>query len=157
MEGVHPSLDGWFSGNNPTTVQFGADQGAWLEIKPGHGPVDIYFVGEVSGSNRNVPVAAGMNMIGTSYPHSVMLSESNLWGSGFTGAANIGESDLIWIWLGNHYEFIWLLDGVHESVNGRWYRGNSPVVDLSLEPGSGYWIERKDGRDAFDWAYPDHE
>lgn len=156
LGGIHESVDGtWYSGNNPTTVQFGADQGAWLEIKPGHGPVDIYFVGEVSGSDRSVPVAAGMNMVGTCFPYSTGLSESNLWGSGFTGATNIGGSDLIWIWLGNHYEFIWLLDGVHSSVNGTWYMGNNPV-ERSLDAGSGYWIERKAGRPEFDWDYPDN-
>ncbi|MBZ0108078.1 MAG: FG-GAP-like repeat-containing protein [Candidatus Scalindua rubra] len=153
MDGVHPSLDGWFSGNNPTTVQFGADQGAWLEVKPGHGPANIYFVGEVSGSNRSIPVVAGMNLVGTSFPYSVGLSETNLWASGFTGATGIGGSDLIWIWLGDRYEFIWLLDGVHPSVDGTWYMGNNPV-ERSLEPGRGYWIERKDGSPEFDWNYP---
>ncbi|KHE91487.1 MAG: hypothetical protein K8F52_05390 [Candidatus Scalindua rubra] len=45
------------------------------------------------------------------------------------------------------YEFTWLLDSVHPSVDGN--LGNNPI-ERTLEPGSGYWIERKEGRPEFD-------
>ncbi len=151
--GTGNSLDGkWYTGNNPTTVTLGADQGAWLQIRPGHGPVDLCFVGEVSNSNRAIPIVEGMNLIGTSFPYTTDLSITNLWESGFTGADNIGESDIIWSWVNDNYELIWLVDGVNNTLNGNWYIGNTPVV-RNLEPGSGYWIQRRGGQLPFEWDY----
>ncbi len=153
VDGTGSSLDGkWYTGNDPTTVQFGADQGAWLQIRPGHGPVDLRFVGEVSDTNRVISVVEGMNLVGTSFPYPTELTMSNLWESGFTGADNVGASDLIWNWVNDRYELIWLVDGVNDTLNGKWYIGNTPVI-RNLEPGSGYWIQRREGQLPFDWVY----
>ncbi len=156
VSGAGPPYDGnWYTGNNPTTVQFGADQGAWLQIRPGHGTLDLKFVGEVSDSNKIIPLIEGNNLVGTCYSGSVELSQSNLWESGFLGADNIGESDIIWNWVGDHFEFIWLADGVNETLNGKWFIGNSEV-NRRFEPGSGYWIQRREGHFPFDWNYLNH-
>ncbi len=151
--GTGTSLDGkWYTGNNPTTVQFGADQGAWLQIRPGRGPVGLRFVGEVSNTNRTIPIVEGMNLVGTCFPYPVDFSLSNLWESGFTGADNVGASDIVWNWVNDRYELIWLVDGVGNTFNGKWYIG-STEVNRTLKPGSGYWIQRREGQGVFDWVY----
>ncbi|MEE9463340.1 MAG: hypothetical protein V3V53_15995, partial [Bacteroidales bacterium] len=142
----------WFTGNIPTTITLGADQGAWVQIRPGYGPVDLYLLGEVSTTNRTIPVNVGMNLIGTSYPVPVLLTDNNLWESGLSGADNEGDADRIWSWDTDHNEFFWLVDGVNEQFDGQWFMGNDPV-ERSLEAGRGYWIERKEGRPTFDWNY----
>jgi hypothetical protein len=153
VDGVGPDYDGqWYTGNELTTITLDADQGAWLQIRPGNGTVDLCFLGEIYDSDRIIPIRTGMNLIGTSYPVPVPLAETNLWESGLSGADNEGDADRIWSWDSNHYEFSWLVDGVGEPHDGQWYMGNDPV-DSSLEPGRGYWLQRREGHPAFDWNY----
>lgn len=151
--GVGPPFDGqWYTGNSPTTITLGADQGAWLQIRPGNGPVDVYLLGEVPATNRTIPVQVGMNLIGTCYPVPVPLADTNLWESGLAGADNEADADRIWSWMGDHYEFYWLVDGVGAPFDGQWFMGNDPV-EQSLEPGRGYWLQRREGHPAFNWIY----
>lgn len=153
VDGVGPPYDGqWYTGNNPTTITLDADQGAWVQIRSGNGPADIYLLGEVSGMDRTIPVSVGMNLIGSCYPVSVPLVDTNLWESGLTGGDNEGDADRIWSWASDHYEFFWLVDGVGEPYDGQWFKGNDPV-DRVLEPGKGYWLQVKDGHPAFMWNY----
>ena len=93
-----------------------------------------------------------MNLIGSSYPVSVQLSDTNLWESGLTGADNEGDADRLWSWVNDHYEFYWLVDGVGAPYDGQWYSGNSPVV-RHLEPGRGYWLQIREGHAQFVWDY----
>jgi Squalene-hopene cyclase C-terminal domain/Thrombospondin type 3 repeat/Prenyltransferase and squalene oxidase repeat len=151
VEGVGPPFDGqWYTGNSPTSITLDADQGAWLQIR--NDQVDIYLLGEVSSTNREIPIGVGMNLVGSCYPVSVSLTDSNLWESGLTGADNEGDADRIWTWTDSHYEFFWLVDGVGEPFDGQWFKGNDPV-DKELEPGKGYWLQVKDGHPAFIWNY----
>jgi Squalene-hopene cyclase C-terminal domain/Thrombospondin type 3 repeat/Prenyltransferase and squalene oxidase repeat len=151
VEGVGPPYDGqWYTGNSPTTITLDADQGAWMQIK--NDQVDIYLLGELSSTNREIPIEVGMNLVGSCYPVSVSLTDTNLWESGLTGADNEGDADRIWNWTGSHYEFFWLVDGVGEPYDGQWFKGNDPV-DKELEPGKGYWLQVKDGHPAFIWNY----
>jgi hypothetical protein len=151
--GVGPPFDGqWYTSNNPTAITLDADQGAWLQIRPDHGPVDVYLLGEVSSTDRVIPVTAGMNLIGSCFPVSVPLADTNLWVSGLTGADNEADADRLWSWAVNHYEFFWLVDGVGAPYDGQWYMGNVPV-NRDLEPGKGYWIQVREGHPPFTWLY----
>jgi hypothetical protein len=159
VEGVGPPYDGkWYTGSSETTITFGADQGAWLQVREGHGSQDVYLLGEVSNVDRNIPLSVGMNLIGTCYPVAVLLGDrasddSNLWESEATGADNEGEADRIWSWTGLNYQFHWLVDGVGDPYDGLWYMGNEESI-LELEPGKGYWIQIREGHGGFIWIYP---
>ena len=138
---VGPLYDGlWYSGNDPTTMTFGADQGAWLQIIGDFGPDYIYLLGEVSDTGRSITIREGMNLVGTCYPVSVKLADTNLRESGFIGGSNEGAGDRVWSWEANHYEFFWLVDGV-----GAWCMTVSGIMEmirllisvLILEKGTG--------------------
>ena len=152
VAGAGAPYDGqWYTGNSQTTITMGADQGAWLQIRTGNGPADLYLLGEISQTNRTIPVSVGMNLIGSSYPVSVQLTNSNLWESGLSGADNEAAADRIWSWTGSLYEFLWLVDGVGAPDDGQWYMGNAEA-NRSLEPGKGYWLQRRDIT-PFQWNY----
>ncbi len=97
-----------------------------------------------------VVVQDGMNLVGSGYPESVRLTNSNLWESGFAGAGNEAALDRAWSWVVDHYEFIWLVNGVGTPQDWQWMGNNS--VNKSLEPGKGYWIQRR-GSNPFQWDY----
>jgi hypothetical protein len=160
VEGTgNPAYDGkWYTGNSETTITLGADQGAWLQIRPGHGNQTVYLLGEVSSTDREIPLSVGMNLIGTCYPVSIPLgdqgaNDSNLWESGATGAMNEGGADRVWSWTGSNYQFHWLVDGAGPTYDGLWYTGNQQST-LQLEPGKGYWVQIRPGHDGFHWVYP---
>ncbi len=146
--------DGWYTGNDRTTITLGADQGAWLQIRSGNGPVNLYFLGEVSSIDRTIPINTGMNLVGTCFPFAVNMVDTNLWESGLTGSGFEGAADRVWSWVDGHYEFIWLGE-TGTAFDGQWYKGNDPV-DRSLNPGSGFWIQRRDNHYPFDWNYLNH-
>jgi subtilisin-like proprotein convertase family protein len=159
VEGTGSIYDGkWFTGNSETTITLEADQGAWLQIRPGHGDQDMYLLGEVSSADRSIPLSVGMNLIGTCYPVSVPLgdqgaNDSNLWESGATGATNEGGADRVWNWTGSNYQFHWLVEGVNPTYDGLWFMSNNAST-LQLEPGKGYWVQIRPGHDGFFWVYP---
>jgi hypothetical protein len=160
VEGTgNPAYDGkWFTANSETTITLGADQGAWLQIRPGHGSQTVYLLGEVSSIDRTIPLSVGMNLVGTCYPVSVPLGDklpidSDLWESGATGATNEGSADRVWSWTGTNYQFHWLVEGAGPTYDGLWYTGNQQST-LQLEAGKGYWVQIREVHDPFIWVYP---
>jgi hypothetical protein len=159
VDGAGPAYDGkWYTGNAETTITLGADCGAWIQVRQGHGSQDIYIVGEVATTSRTIPLSAGMNLVGSSYPVAVALgdqgiNDSNLWESGATGSDNEGDADRVWSWTGTNYQFHWLVDGVDITLDGTWYTGNNQSM-LTLEPGKGYWLQIRSDHTGFTWAYP---
>ena len=159
VEGTGSIYDGkWFTGNSETTITLGADQGAWLQIRPGHGSQDVYLLGEVSSTDREILLSVGMNLVGSCYPVSVPLgdqgaNDSNLWESGATGATNEGGADRVWSWTGSNYQFHWLVEGAGQTYDGLWYTGNNAST-LQLNPGEGYWVQIRAGHSGFTWVYP---
>jgi hypothetical protein len=160
VEGTgNPSYDGkWYTGNSETTITLGSDQGAWLQIRPGHGNQTVYLLGEVSSTDRAIPLSVGMNLVGSCYPVLVPLgdqgaSDSNLWESGATGSTNEGGADRVWSWTGSNYQFHWLVEGAGQTYDGLWYTGNQQSA-LQFEPGKGYWMQIREGHDGFTWTYP---
>ena len=159
VDGVGPAYDGkWYTGNAETTITFAADRGAWIQVRQGHGTQHIYVVGEVASTARTIPLSAGMNLVGSSYPMAVALgdkgiNDSNLWESGATGSDNEGDADRVWNWTGTNYQFHWLVAGVNADIDGTWYTGNNQSM-LTLEPGKGYWVQIRPGHTGFTWTYP---
>jgi hypothetical protein len=104
VDGVGAPFNGqWYTGNAQTSITLGADQGAWLQIRPDIGPLDLYLLDELFESNRTIPVGVGMNQVGACYPVSVQLADCNLWESGLTGADNEAAADRIWSGATDHY------------------------------------------------------
>lgn len=160
--GVGPPYDGqWYTGNNPTTMTLGADEGFIVQIRQGHSATYITFTGQVSDTNRTISISKGMNFVGTCFPVSVPLGDqsgsgdSNLWESGATGANNAYDADRVWRYnpaIQGEYDIAWLVDNVSPTYNGLWYTGNNPTT-IKLDPGKGYWIQVRDAHSAFTWTY----
>jgi parallel beta-helix repeat protein/predicted outer membrane repeat protein len=159
VEGTGTPFDGkWFTGNLETTITLDADQGAWLQIRIGHGNQTVYLLGEVSSTDRTIPLIVGMNLVGSCYPVSVPLGDklpidSDLWESGATGATNEGGADRVWSWTGSNYQFHWLVEGAGPTYDGLWFTGNQEST-LQLESGKGYWVQIREVHDPFIWVYP---
>lgn len=154
--GVGPSSDGlWYTGVSPTSMVIGTDEGFVLEIRSGHPATYITMIGEVSKTNRSVPISTGMNFVGTCFPLEVTLEGSNLWQSGMKGGRNAADADRVWKYsptVVGSYEVAWLVDGVGPSYNGKWYTGNS-LTKLTLKPGYGYRVEIRASHAPFTWDY----
>ena len=76
VDGVGPAYDGkWYTGNTETSIAFTADRGAWIQVRQGHGTQHIYVAGEVASTARTIPLSAGMNLVGSSYPMAAALGD----------------------------------------------------------------------------------
>jgi len=157
--GVPPEYQGaWFTGVSPSGIELHADQGFWVQVRAGHGETDLFLLGEVSETDREISLNVGMNLVSPSFPVGRSLgdqaaADANLWESGATGADNEGDADRVWNWTGSNYQFHWLVDGVSPAYDGMWYTGNNPSA-MSIEPGRGYWIQIRDDHIAWIWTYP---
>jgi Mg-chelatase subunit ChlD len=147
----------WVAGTptmSPLTLS--ADEGAWVEIMPTHSGKNIYVIGEVATTDRATTIQEGMNLVGSSYPQAVLLDNSGLWtadpSTGAVGADNSVAADRVWAWGGERFVYAWLVDGTGTAADGKWYTGNSATT-ISLEPGKGYFVERRSGRGGFTWTY----
>ncbi|MCP4413201.1 MAG: hypothetical protein GY808_11630, partial [Gammaproteobacteria bacterium] len=134
---------------NPTSTWYGdlsliePDKGYWIRILDGHTDTLLTILGDVSEVSRSIAISVGWNMVGSSYPVEVLLSESNLGGSGFTGGFNAGMSDIVYEYSASGYQSAWYFPNT-QSFYG----------DLSsFKPGMGYWINVKDGHSGFTWDY----
>ena len=126
-----------------TLTDIESDKGYWVKILSGHTDTLLTFVGTVSDTSRKITVIPGWNMIGSSYPVEVVLSESNLAGSGLTGGPTFAQSDKIYEYGSSGYSSAWLY-----SVTSTWYGALT-----SLRPGKGYWIWVLDGHSGFTWDF----
>jgi hypothetical protein len=159
VEGTGPPFDGtWYTGSTPTTITLEADQGFWIQIRSAHGATDVFLLGEIADGDRVIPLDVGMNLVSPSCPVGRALgdqgtADSNLWENGATGADNEGDADRVWSWTGTNYQLHWLVDDVDLAHNGLWYTGNNQSP-MEIEPGKGYWVQVREGHDAFTWTYP---
>jgi len=154
--GVGPSYDGkWYTGNSPTTLTIGTDEGFTLQIRSGHPASYITFVGKVSEVARTVNIGQDMTYFGTCFPVEVALNDSNLYGSGAAGAGNAGDADRVWSYNPlalSFYDYAWLVDHTGTIYDGKWITGNKPTA-IKLVPGKGYWFQRRQPRPPFTWNY----
>ena len=135
----HEPSQKWFG--TLTTIE--PDKGYWVYILPGHSDTLVTFVGAVPDSNRVVPVSVGWNMVGSSFPQEVLLPESNLSGSGFTGGATPVLSDVVYEYGAGGYTSAWL-----HAASGGWYGSLS-----RFQGGKGYWIFVRPDHAGFVWNY----
>jgi len=139
--------DAWkYSGDNKwygSLNSFEPDKGYWIELKETSQDTVLTFTGKVSDGPRNIPLIVGWNMIGSSYPRTVLLGESNIIESGFTGGSAPTESDRLYNYLDNSYQDAWLY-----APTSTFY---GSLTDFSA--GKGYWINIISGHQGFTWEY----
>jgi hypothetical protein len=161
VAGVGPAYDGkWYLGKVESNIKIGTDEGWFLQIRDSHAATYVSLVGEVASTNRTVPVSVGMNMVGSCFPITRVLTSSNLYESNMTGAAIASAADRLWTYNKNatgSYDIAWLVGGAtinaqNPSVAGLWYTGNVPTT-MKLAPGKGYWIEVRAAHNPFTWTY----
>ena len=135
----------WKDASAPTEASdltIDPDQGYFIEVKAAS-PDPVTVVGTVSTTNRTIVVSQGFNLIGTAFPVSVALDNSNL----FVSGANPGA--------------IFNADGIYNpagekaflsSADNQWHDAASGnLSDMELSPGQGYFFEAKDA--GFTWTY----
>jgi len=149
------SASGWIAKGNTEPVTLHADEG-FIYTNSLTTPQNIWFVGKVSPANRSLSIRgasgnAQLTYVGSGYPVSVSLGDSNLIGSGFRGSNIPGLSDLI-------YEFN-LSTGEFDHV--AWYKTTTPqqwmfinpVTTFGFEPGRAYIITNRDNSTPPEWTW----
>ncbi|MCX6354584.1 MAG: hypothetical protein NTZ78_06735, partial [Candidatus Aureabacteria bacterium] len=148
------SASGWGAIGNTEPATLQADEG-FLYTNSLATSQNIWFVGKVSPSNRSLAIRgasgkAQLTCVGSGYPASVSLGDSNLIGSGFLGANITGLSDLI-------YEFN---PSTGEFDHIAWYRTTPPqwlfinqATSFGFEPGRAYIITNRDNSTPPEWTW----
>ncbi len=144
-EDGNPANASWlFVGGQEFTME--PDYGYWVWIREdlGHPAVTFNIFGDIPGE-RNVPLSVGWNLVGYTSVTSLTLAgadASGLYASGFTGGTSQATSDRIFNW-----------DGAGWQVAYMWTDGQWLGTSFNLAPGKGYWIEVREGHEAFIWTY----
>jgi len=144
----------WQDWNAFAPPQFGidSDRGYWFTIL--NIPTDFVFFGQVSKSDRSIPIAMQRNMVGSCFPVSCLLTSSNLWTSGFKGhPVSQWASDKIEFWnpVLQTYVGVWYRNGIGWTAWGAMVGPPPPPYD-SIDPGEGWWIKTNVGP-AYNWTY----
>jgi hypothetical protein len=150
----------WWDSSTDTVsnMTLDADTGFWIQNR--HAIQKVTFRGEVSDiPNRMISLVTGIQLIGSAYPVEVLLTDSELWQDGATGAINEIDADRILAWdtVAQSYKFAWLIDGAGPPYDGKWWDSSTgSETTIKLNPGSGYWFELRDlpGHGNFIWTYP---
>jgi hypothetical protein len=130
-----------------------ADKGYWLSILTGHPPKKVVLCGRVSKVNRFVPISIGRNLVGSCFPVSCPLSQSNLVGSGFTGHGfNKALSDNVEFWNNPMatYERFWFDTTPGPGSWQPWITGQPLRI---IMPGDGIWVNVLTTHSPFAWTY----
>ncbi|MCX6355667.1 MAG: metallophosphoesterase [Candidatus Aureabacteria bacterium] len=148
------SASGWVAIGNTEPATLQADEGL-LYTNSLTTSQNIWFVGKVSTEDRSLSIRgtsgkAQLTYVGSGYPVSVSLGNSNLLESGFKGANITALSDLI-------YEFN-LSTGEFDHVT--WYKTTTsqwlfinPGTSFRLEPGRAYMIANRENSTPPEWTW----
>lgn len=148
------SPNGWAQLGTTEPVTLAADEGfIYTNVKSTS--QEIWFVGRASPGDRSIPIAgtAGdikLVCIGSSYPISVSMQDSNLIESGFTGGFIPPFSDMV-----NEFNL-----STGEYTHVAWYNSSTstwlfinPGDPFVLEPARAYIISNKDNSTPVDWTW----
>ena len=133
---------------------FGIDSDAGYWIKINNVAKDVKLFGRVADENRSIEIQMNRNMVGSCFPVSCPLTQSNFVGSGFNGhAVSQWASDKLEFWnsAGQTYVGVWYRSGqgwrAWDSMD------NPPAAPYdAIDPCEGWWI--KVNNTPFMWDYP---
>jgi len=135
---------GTYGGNDPLM----ADESVLVYRR--YGPsTNLIVMGEVRTTNLVSVLGVGYNLVGNSFPSSVLVSNMNLIGSGsgFQGGSASTKSDLILVWNGVGFDSLW-----YKTSNSSW-QGAGLVGAYPMLPSSTYFIWLATGHSGY-WPRP---
>lgn len=143
----------WYDVANPSNlsdISIEADVGYWIKVATGNPNKEITLVGQASRLNREIPIYAGYNLVGSCYPKSSTLANCGLASSGATKGNAPQDSCIVMDFYKDGltgYVQSWL------KTDSVWYRADLPTMESTtvLTPGRGYWIKEKND---ITWTYP---
>jgi hypothetical protein len=110
----------------------------------------------------DLTVLAGLNLVGVTYHENMRAtatSDSSLQRFPLedllTGGASEGAGDRLWLWNGEGFEYLWLVDtaGAAPAIDGMWYSDNEPR-EVIFEAGKAYWVEKRGGNVPVHGSFP---
>lgn len=160
VEGTQSEWEGkWVTeaGDTLSGIVINPDEGFWLIIREGHVDTMLAITGSVvTDSSRTIQLTKGINLIGTCYPMTVDLHDSQLYeDAAATGANNSASSDQVLHWNGQGHDVAWLVDGTGTDWDGMWLNSAGfDTTDVKFKPGHGYWIKIRSNHTPQIWTYP---
>ncbi len=158
-EGPAAEYDGeWISAETGEESLMGIDSkhSFWIVIQENHPAIELTVTGKVPNQpERIIELKQGYNFVGSCYPLSIALHESELYDDGvMKGGVGSGEADILSAWSGDGYERAWVVDGVPE-LNGTWMdETGKNETTIAFQPGAGYIIWIKGDNDKKVWTFP---
>jgi hypothetical protein len=128
----------------------------WIVIQDDHPDIEMTVTGRVPKQPERIfELKQGYNFVGSCYPVTVALNESELYEDGvMKGGVGSGEADILSAWTGDSYERTWVVDGVPE-MNGTWMdETGKEETTIAFQPGIGYIIWIKGDNDKKVWTFP---
>ena len=160
VEGTNTPYDGkWMTqaGDQESSLKIDPDHSFWVLLRSTASDSVLTFTGKVSkGANRAITLVQGLNFIGTCYPVSISLPNSELASDGVVaGGSSSGKADKIMRWLGDRYEVAWLVGGTGSAWDGSWLNeSGSAATAIQFNPGVGYILWIKGNNASTLWTYP---
>ena len=160
VEGSSSIMEGkWVTeaGNQISTIDLDPDRSFWLLLSPDARDTLLTVTGKISTDpNRVLTLTQGPNFVGTCYPVSVSLINSELAADNVVvGARSSATADKMMQWLRNRYDVAWLVGNSGTAWDGTWFNesGSSPT-SMTLNPGVGYILWIKNDNPSKVWTYP---
>lgn len=163
VEGTASIYEGkWLrkTGDQESTIKLDPNQSFWIEVVNTLSATDsiITITGKVSkDAYRTLTLNPGTNFVGSCYPATVSLKDSDLGLSGaITGSSFSSGADKVMRWVNtNNYDVAWLVSGSGTSWDGEWAneRGDA-LSDMAFKAGHGYIIIVKNDNPNKTWQFP---
>lgn len=129
----------------------------WVLRQQNHQDSVLTVTGQVpTEPERSIALKTGYNFIGSVYPVSVALENSELYKDAvMKGGVGSGNADVIKAWDGAKYQQAWVVDGTRTDMDGVWMdeTGKSETT-ISFNPGEGYIIWIKGDNQNKIWTFP---
>jgi hypothetical protein len=160
VEGTNTAYDGkWMTqaGDQESSLRLDPDRSFWVMLRSTSIDTVLTFTGKVSkDADREITLVQGPNFIGSCYPVSRTLVQSELAADGVAvGGSSSGKSDKIMRWLGTRYEVAWLVGGTGTAYDGTWLNESGfGTTAIQFNPGSGYILWIKGNNASKSWTYP---
>ncbi|MCB0036707.1 MAG: hypothetical protein KDE51_21895, partial [Anaerolineales bacterium] len=135
-----------------STIELDAGMGFWVQNRTGETELFSVF-GAISTAAVETPVAAGWNMLGSSFPQARSLDQLGFQANGTNDPLTSNE---IRYWNADTqtYETAWFCNCPEWAEwHNKWLDSSFAVVDITIEPGTGFWYNNRVGG-AFIWSNP---